>query len=238
MHRIIIATLLVFMAGATAWAESCTSCSSCESGSAGDLGKYLAARVAEFDQIPAERKKQLEQLTSFIRSRVKAEKPVSLTFVCTRNSRRSHMSQIWAGTAAVYYRIPRVHTYSGGTGSTAFNPRAVAAIRRAGFAVIKTTDDQNPVYHVFYSPRAMPFTCFSKVYNHAPNPKKDFCAVMTCDAAAKACPDVEGAADRVMVTYKDPKAFDGTDKEAQAYDERCAQIAREQLYLFSRVNAE
>ena len=48
---------------------------------------------------------------------------------------------------------------------------------------------------------------------------------------------VLGAAERIAITYEDPKAFDGTDREAEAYDERCRQIAREMLYVFSLVGA-
>ena len=84
----------------------------------------------------------------------------------------------------------------------------------------------------------MPLTCFSKVYNQAPNPKEGFCAVMTCSESDKNCPTVEGSAFRVAIPYLDPKEFDNTDKEAQAYDERCRQIAREELYVFSLVQLQ
>ncbi|MCK4776283.1 MAG: protein-tyrosine-phosphatase, partial [Candidatus Krumholzibacteria bacterium] len=65
---------------------------------------------------------------------------------------------------------------------------------------------------------------------------EDFCAVMTCSQADKNCPVVVGASMRVAIPYDDPKAFDGTDQEAANYDERCRQISREMLYLFSAVN--
>jgi len=201
-----------------------------------ELQKYVKQRIEEFEHIPSGRKEALEQLAAYVaeRRRKKPDEPVRLTFICTHNSRRSHMSQLWAGAAAAYYGVDRVITYSGGTEATAFNPRAVAAMKRAGFKIARTTDDVNPIYHVRYSDDAHPMTCFSKVYDQAPNPKADFCAVMTCSAADKACPAVRGAARRVAVMYDDPKAFDDTPKEEDGYSDRCAQIARGMLYVFHR----
>jgi len=199
------------------------------------LQTYINQRQSEFNDIPDERKKQLDVFADYITSRVQSNKPVRINFICTHNSRRSHMGQIWAAVAANAYNVDSVHTYSGGTEATAFNPRAVAALRRAALTIKQTTTDENPIYHVTYSKHAMPITSFSKVYDHAPNPKHDFAAIMTCSSADKACPAVPGADQRFAITYEDPKAFDGTDKEAAMYDERCAQIARELLYAFSKV---
>ena len=74
--------------------------------------------------------------------------------------------------------------------------------------------------------------CFSKVWWDAVTPGERFVAVMTCSAADQACPAVAGALARVSLTYLDPKAFDDDPDPARGYDERCAQIAREMLYLF------
>jgi hypothetical protein len=46
---------------------------------------------------------------------------------------------------------------------------------------------------------------------------------------------VRGAAQRLAIAYDDPKSADGNPDEAARYDERCAQIAREMLFVFSRV---
>ena len=40
---------------------------------------------------------------------------------------------------SLFFEIPEVTTYSGGTETTAFNPRAIAALRTHGF-VIEATD--------------------------------------------------------------------------------------------------
>ena len=200
-----------------------------------EIQKYIRAAVGEFDRIGQQRRERLREISAYVRSQNRLDTPVNLTFICTSNTRRSQMAQIWAQAAAAFYGIPNVTTYSGGIGSAAFNPRAVAAVRRAGFKVEKTTEADNPIYHIRYSDRRPAVTGFSKVYDSAPNPTKDFCAVMTCSAADKACPVVRGASARVALPFVDPKAFDGTDQEAAKYDERSRQICREFLYVFSQV---
>ena len=202
-----------------------------------ELNKYIEARLSETALIPADRTQLLDQLAALIDQRIAAGEPCKLTFICTHNSRRSHLCQLWAAAAAAHFGHENVQTYSGGTEATAFNPRAVAALQRAGFRTVQTTRDANPVYHVRYGENATPMTCFSKVYDQAPNPKEAFIAVMTCSHADKACPLVSGALTRVAVTYEDPKIADNTPDEAATYDERCAQIAREMLYVFSKLKA-
>lgn len=198
------------------------------------LQSYITAREAEFGQITAERRQQLGPLTNYIRKQSKAGQPVRLTFICTHNSRRSHLSQVWAQTAAARYGMANVESFSGGTEATAFNPRAVAALRRAGFEIADQIETGNPKYEVKWRSEAAPMVCFSKKYDQAPNPKSDFAAVMTCTQADKACPVVAGAAVRISLPYEDPKAFDNTPEEPRMYDERTAQIARELLYAFAQ----
>ena len=113
-----------------------------------DVQSYVEQRVKEFDEIPDERKSQLKKLAHYVKTRVQSGAPARLTFICTHNSRRSHMSQIWASTAAAWYGIDGIETYSGGTEATAFNPRAVAALERMGLKAKKLDDGANPRYEV------------------------------------------------------------------------------------------
>jgi len=197
--------------------------------------KFVVERESEFGQIPAERKKQLQKLTRYIKSRRASGQPARLMFICTHNSRRSHMSQLWASVAAVRYEIDQVESFSGGTERTAFNPRAVAAMQRAGFSIDKSDDEDNPRYLVKFADAAQPQVCFSKLYSQDPNPQHDFCAIMTCSNADESCPNVSGASLRIAIPYEDPKIADGTLEEVATYDERTKQIARELLYAFSLV---
>lgn len=192
----------------------------------------------EFDQIPAERQKALKKVALFIRSKVQAQEEPQLTFICTHNSRRSHLSQIWAQTAAEFYNVPGVKTFSGGTEATACNERTVAALKRAGFAITNSTPDRkNPVYLVKYSAAADPIRAFSKVYSGEGNPASNFAAILTCDSADKNCPFVAGSLLRVPIPFVDPKSSDGTPDEVPTYDERSRQIAREMFFLMSQVHS-
>jgi protein-tyrosine-phosphatase len=202
------------------------------------LKPMIGQVTEEFDQIPAERQLILKQTARFIRSKLQAKETPQLTFICTHNSRRSHLAQIWAQTAAAWYDVAGVQTFSGGTEATACNARTVATLTRAGFAITNSTPgDANPVYLVQYSRQAEPMRAFSKVYSAEGNPQSQFVALLTCDHADQSCPVVVGAALRVAVHYVDPKAADGTEQEAATYDASCREIAREMLFLMQQVNA-
>ena len=200
------------------------------------LSHYLAHRAQEFNQIPPDRKTELAGVAEFVRQKLHSGQTARLTFICTHNSRRSHLSQIWARVAAAWFGIKGVETYSGGTEATAFNPRAVNALQSCGLQI--ETDNPNatnPVYRVRYSLEAPPLECFSKVFDHPPNPSTGYCAVMTCSQADDACPLVSGCDLRVAIRYDDPKAADDTPEEAARYTERSRQICREMMFLMKSV---
>jgi arsenate reductase (thioredoxin) len=199
------------------------------------LTPYVQELEQEFDQIPAERKQLLARLADYTRSKRAAGQAAQFNFICTHNSRRSHLSQIWAQAAAAYYDIDGVYCYSGGTEATAFNPRAIKAMQEAGFRITPLGPGDNPRYAVHYAEDAAPLQAWSKRFDDAANPSSGFCAVMTCSDADENCPLVPGVELRLPVTYDDPKNFDGTPQEAQKYSERVGQIGREMLYAFSRV---
>jgi protein-tyrosine-phosphatase len=199
-----------------------------------DLQRYVNERVLPaMAAIPAERKENLDLIAAFVKERKAAGATADLTFICTHNSRRSHLSQLWAATAAWSFGHDHVRTYSGGTEATAFNPRAVAAVERAGFQVAKP-EGKNPAYEVSFAKGQAAERCWSKKYDDPSNPQKDFCAVMTCSEADKNCPIVFGALDRVPLPYSDPKEADNTPEESARYDERCLQIAAELWYVMQQ----
>jgi len=200
------------------------------------IQSYLKSIIADFQSIPTARQQQLKELAKFLQDELKTRKKVSLNFICTHNSRRSHFGQVWAAIAAAYYHISNIHTYSGGTEATAFNPRSVAALRRVGLEVkTQNNESPNPKYHVSFSDAIPPMICFSKTYDASSNPSNDFTAIMTCNHADENCPIVFGASKRFAITYEDPKVADDTPQEVAKYDERCRQIATEMFYVFSMV---
>ena len=200
-----------------------------------ELEVYVRARCEERDRISAARKQELEPLAEFVRDRVAAGGLARLVFICTHNSRRSHIAQLWAQAAARFFAVPGVETYSGGTEATAFNARAVAALCRAGIRIQPFTSGKNPIYEVSFASEMEPMQAYSKVYTDPVNPQRDFAAVMTCASADAACPIVDGAEERFAIAYRDPKESDQTAEEAEAYDARCRQIAREMLEVFKVV---
>lgn len=197
------------------------------------LARYLADRRGEMGRIDPQRRAQLDPIADHLRAQIASGHTPGLLFVCTHNSRRSHMAQLWAAAAAHAHGLD-ITTHSGGTEDTAFNPRAVAAMQRAGLHIDQTTRGRNPIYHARIGPSVTPMTCFSKAFGDPPNPSEGFAAVMVCAEADEACPYVPGANARFSLPYLDPKASDGSDAEAATYDERCAQIAREMLYIIAR----
>lgn len=199
------------------------------------LTTFINQFQKEYEQIPAERKQILQQLTSFIEEKQKAGDAITLNFICTHNSRRSHLAQLWAQAAAHYNRIDNVACFSGGTEATAFNPRAVKAMQAAGFNITQTTPGDNPIYEVTFGEGIAPVIAFSKTYDDPFNHNKDFAAIMTCSHADENCPLVMGASARIALTYDDPKEFDGTLREEAMYAERVHQIGCEIFYAFSQV---
>lgn len=184
-------------------------------------------------QIPADRLPVIEEMVDYILGKIKAKEEIRLNFICTHNSRRSQFSQIWAQTAADYHGI-EAYCYSGGVEVTAFNERAVAAIRRDGFKVVQKGEG-NPIYFVFHGEESEPIITFSKVYDDPINPNTGFSAVMTCDHADENCPFIPGIEKRIPLRFEDPKAFDGTDQEEKMYTERSHQIGAELFLIFQKV---
>jgi arsenate reductase (thioredoxin) len=188
-----------------------------------------------FEEIPAERKEILDQLSVYIQRKKEENSPIHLIYICTHNSRRSHFGQVWAAVAAAYYGVQDVHTYSGGTETTAFNPNAIQALRTTGFQITGDASHSNPHYTVSFGD-TLSTNCFSKVFDDPTNPNTGFAAIMTCSHAEQNCPFVPGTELRIGITYDDPKEFDGTDKQDAKYLERSNQIALECLYVFSLIN--
>ena len=199
------------------------------------LQSFFDEAKNNFNQIPAERKKALSEISDYISQKKKLAKDIELTFICTHNSRRSHISQIMAQAAAAYNGAGNIYCYSGGTEVTAFNINAVNALRNIGFEIVATNTSNNPVYEVQYGSLTPKLIAFSKVYTSLPNPQKEYGAVLTCSQADASCPIVQGADGRFKLPYEDPKLADGTPQQDKVYAERCKQIGLEMLYLFSQV---
>lgn len=185
--------------------------------------------------ITDERKIVLQPLIDFAQSKTSKNQHIRINFICTHNSRRSHLSQIWAQTMAHYFNINNVLCYSGGTEATALFPMAAETLRKSGFEIKTLSEGSNPVYSIKYAENEHPIIGFSKKLDDDFNPKSEFAAVMTCSQADGGCPFIAGAEKRIPITFEDPKAFDNTPLQAEKYNERSLQIATELFYVFSQI---
>ena len=201
------------------------------------LFNQIKEQIDQLDtnSITADRKNVLQPLVDFIQDKVNKAQLINLNFICTHNSRRSHLSQVWAQSMASYFAIKNVVCYSGGTEATALFPSAAEALSESGFKIEKLSNESNPVYAIKFSETEHPVIGFSKTYDAEFNPVSNFAAIMTCSSADAGCPFIAGAEKRIPITFEDPKAFDGTPQQAEKYKERSLQIATELKYVFSQV---
>ena len=188
-------------------------------------------------QINEARKLLLDPIVEYVQQKVDNRQPILLNFICTHNSRRSHLAQIWAQTAASYYGIPMVQCYSGGTEATQLFPKIAETLSQQGFKTLKLSESSTPIYFFKFSENAFPVVGFSKKWNDEFNPYSSFAAIMTCSEADSDCPYIPGAEKRFVLSYQDPKSSDQTPEQTQVYAQRSLQIAAELFYIFSKINA-
>ncbi|MBU2920655.1 protein-tyrosine-phosphatase [Winogradskyella psychrotolerans] len=187
------------------------------------------------NSISKERKTILQPLIDFVQLKVTNKSRVNLNFICTHNSRRSHLSQVWAQAMASYFEIKNVFCYSGGTEATALFPVVAKTLENTGFLIETLSNGSNPVYSIKHSKNAHPIIGFSKTFDDEFNPTSEFAAIMTCSSADQGCPFIGGSEKRIPITYDDPKAFDNTPLQIEKYNERSFQIATELKYVFSNI---
>ena len=187
------------------------------------------------DTIITERKEILQPLIDYIQTKATNNQEIRFNLICTHNSRRSHLSQVWAQTAAAFYDVKNVFCYSGGTEATALFPMAAQTLAQQGFQIKTIAEGKNPVYAIKYAENQHPIIGFSKTFDDDFNPQSEFVAIMTCSSADVGCPFIAGAEKRIPITFEDPKAFDNTPQQAEKYEERSLQIATELFYVFSQI---
>ncbi|MGG7034722.1 MAG: low molecular weight phosphatase family protein [Flavobacterium sp.] len=200
--------------------------------------KNLLKTIESLDSetISNERKICLQPLIDYIKSKVEINESIKLNFICTHNSRRSHLSQIWAQTMAFHFGIKNVFCYSGGTEVTAMFPKITETLQNQGFRIKQLSEGKNPIYSVKFDENELPVIGFSKTFDDDFNPVSGFAAIMTCSSADEGCPFIAGAEKRLPVRYEDPKNFDRTEIQDLKYTEKSLEIAAEMYYVFSKIS--
>ncbi|MFY0643746.1 MAG: protein-tyrosine-phosphatase [Bacteroidia bacterium] len=192
------------------------------------LLQTISELESELDLIDVARKLELEKLASNLR----VTGLQKLIFVCTHNSRRSQLAEIWVNQLSQIWQMD-LQAFSAGSESTAFNNRMVKALRDTGFNIGLVEDGDNPIYQL----NELSHLYYSKSIGHEQLPKEEFAAVMVCSDADKNCPIIPGVDHRVAIKYEDPKAFDGTELETKAYADKVREIGREMIFLLRKLSS-
>lgn len=187
-------------------------------------------------ELSEERKLLLLDISRFIIEELKSDKMVNLNFICTHNSRRSQLAQVWAHYGVEFFQLNYINSFSGGTETTAFFSNTVKTLQEVGFDFhIKDFSHQNPVYEISAKTMKTKIVGFSKVYNDVNN-KQPFIAITTCSNADENCPFISEAVKRFHLPFTDPKKADNTPNALEVYKKTSQLIAGEIGFMLQNVS--
>lgn len=159
---------------------------------------------------------------------------ININFICTHNSRRSQLGQVWSFFAANYFNLP-INALSGGTEVTAFHRNTVETLTQTGFKFdVVEFSHTNPIYKISFSDKKPSLLGFSKLYDHHENTIPYF-VLTTCNNADENCPFIPEALERFHVPYLDPKHSDGTPNQRETYLNTSRIIAAQIYFLFNKI---
>ena len=200
--------------------------------------KELFEKAIQQTKLSNERENLLQNIANSIVQTLKNLGSVNINFICTHNSRRSQLSQVWAYYAMEYFGISQGNSFSSGTAETAFHPNTVKALEACGFKFsLEEFNHSNPKYIISYLGAHKTILGFSKTVEHPVN-KTPFIAVTTCGHADENCPVILEASSRFHLPYVDPKSSDGTPQEKETYVNTSKLIAGEIGILFKKVKEQ
>ena len=184
--------------------------------------------------LSVERKELLLKISEGIATEYTKSNVVNLNFICTHNSRRSQLGQVWGFFAANFFNL-NINSFSGGTEVTAIFKNTVKTLQSVGFDFkLENFSHQNPKYRISFKESKKSIFGFSKRYDDAEN-KNPFIAITTCNNADTNCPFIPEAIYRFHLPFVDPKASDNTDKQEETYLKTNRQIAAEIYFILSEV---
>ncbi|MBL4745518.1 MAG: hypothetical protein JKY08_04050 [Flavobacteriaceae bacterium] len=182
------------------------------------------------------RKKSLTSIAKKAAEELNHGNPVNFNFICTHNSRRSQLCQVWAHFATHHFKLKNIALFSGGTAVTSFFRNTVKTLQEVGFIFhLSAFSHKNPTYLITNDGHDSSLLAFSKLVDDATN-KKPFFAITTCNNADENCPFIPEAIHRFHLPFIDPKAYDDTDLQEDKYMETNRQVAAEMYFLFSSVS--
>ncbi|WP_231494765.1 hypothetical protein [Polaribacter sp. Hel_I_88] len=181
-----------------------------------------------------ERKKVLLKIAETIALEYSKKEVVNLNFICTHNSRRSQLGQVWSFFAANYFKL-NINAFSGGTEVTAFHRNTVKTLQKVGFDFqLENFSHQNPAYRISFDATKNSILGFSKLYDDVAN-LTPYVAITTCNNADENCPFIPNTKHRFHLPFVDPKVSDGTAQQEEIYLKTNQQIAGEVYFIFDSV---
>ncbi|SNR15230.1 low molecular weight phosphatase family protein [Tenacibaculum jejuense] len=182
--------------------------------------------------VSEERKDLLYSIADKIVEELEDRDKINLNFICTHNSRRSQMAQVWSFFATEYFKLENIFAYSGGTETTAFHRNTVKCLQKTSFDFsVEDFSHQNPLYLISFKGAKKTIKGFSKTYDNEDN-DYPYIAITTCDHADENCPFIPDAIHRFHLPYTDPKVADNTDSQNEKYLETSKRIAGELFLIF------
>jgi len=187
-------------------------------------------------ELNPERKTLLTSIAQTAATDLSKNHPVHFNFICTHNSRRSQLAQVWAHYATHYYKLQNIENFSGGTAVTAFFKNTVKTLQNVGFNFqLKEFSHKNPHYLISNATHSETLEGFSKLYDDETNLSPYF-AITTCNNADENCPFIPEAKHRFHLPFVDPKAYDNTDLQEEKYLEANKRIAGEMHFLYVTIS--
>ncbi|WP_299669027.1 hypothetical protein [uncultured Polaribacter sp.] len=185
-------------------------------------------------KLSEDRKQLLNTISEKVAAAYTKHGIVNLNFICTHNSRRSQLGQVWAFYAAHFFNL-HINSFSGGTEVTAFYRNTVKTLQKVGFDFqLADFSHQNPKYLISFKGSKKTILGFSKRFDNIEN-CTPFIAITTCNNADKNCPFIPTALERFHLPFEDPKTSDGTSEQTATYLKTNLQIAAEVYFIFDKI---
>ncbi len=166
------------------------------------------------------KKNHLDEIVSEINAGL--AKTDNIVFLCTHNSRRSQLCQIWGSILSKIYKID-LNFHSAGSEKTEVHKNIFYCLSNAG---VKVGDNKIHFEDLTINLRSKRLGEIKA---------KKFIAIMTCSDAEKSCPTDPRSIKNIKIIYEDPKIFDNSEREKEEYYKTSKSIAEDLNYIIKKL---
>ena len=167
-------------------------------------------------------KDRLELIANELNKKIKETNV--LVFLCTHNSRRSQICEVWGSIFSLIYK-KEILINSAGTIKTSVHKEIFNVLKKCGVSV---NENEEIAF------KNLLIKLKSKTLDQID--AKKFIAIMTCSDAEKSCPIDSRSVKNINMFFKDPKVYDNTKYMEEEYLKTNSNIAEELNYIFKRIN--